>query len=657
MDNGKSRSKYLIASEDLFDELDRLDRTNQAQWLFLDPSDDFKGRWSIDSLWPEWFFDFEEIVGRYRTISPAKLSDFLQCARELDYRVVFLDEPEAVLDAYKHLSDPPPFEIRSDLQNTTNGLLPWQIAGFNKLVKDEGLNAGLVVWSTGTGKTVFIASAILWHEQFGHPFELALVVVKANNKADMNRKLLRLAGIESIIIDGTPQKRERLYGEITDRLKAGEKVVAVTNYEKFREDRQYFTGLLKKREILIFWDEIPTRLSNSTTKLWQSVRVELWDPFKAKKSGVEGAKPRPKWMRQWGLTATPVENDPMGVFNYVRLMSPPLLGERETFESEFVTGHNFQSGKAEDFHNLEKLEARLEHMVHRASKEDDPEIAAMFPKVIEDTLTIDWHPKDRALYDILTGKAAELVETDFSELNILAMIQVMQMICDAPSMIGESVKNRTLYEEWLEEEHEEWEHYAGAIGSEVAQLLLSVVKKKPTDDHHTKLETWREILMEKHPEDKVLTFMTWGGYGFRPLTAKLDEWGITYVTYEGTQKQADKAKNRFREDDSIKVFLSSDRGADSIDLPEAAVGVNYNLPWTWVRKRQRMRNVRVDSTLPTNFWYDLVMADSVEERKQEIIARKFGYHAALFDGKAIEESLSSKLTREDLAFILTGLRP
>lgn len=644
--------RYRLISDDLIDELGNLDKEAQSEWLFLDPSEEFRGRWTVDGLWPSWFFDFEDIVGSYRTISPSRLDEFLTVAQDLQYKVVFVEPPEDILDAYDHLSDPPPFEINSHLPNTVGGFLPWQVSGFNKLVRDESLNAGLVVWSTGTGKTVFITSALLWHMGFGHPFDLAIVVVKSNNKTDMNRKLMRLGDIESTIIDGAPERRERIYGEISERLRTGEKVVAVTNYEKWREDDSYFKALLKKREVLIFWDEMPTRLSNRKTKLYEAVRACLWNPFESRSEGLQGALARSKWLRQWALSATPIENSPEGCFDYVRLMSPALLGRPETFQAEYKGSKNPISNKIETWRNLDKLEAKLEHIVSRASREDDPEIAALFPEVIEDPIVVDWDPSHRKIYDILTGKAEEMVEADFSEVNILALIQVMQMLCDAPSMLKESAKNREIFDEFAEEFPEL--KYNGAKGSEIAQMLMLALKSKPTDKNHQKMEKWREILMDKHPNDKVLTFMTWSSYGFKPLTSKLDEWGITYVTYEGTQKQADAAKDRFRDDPSIRVFLSSDRGADSIDLPEAAVGVNYNLPWTWVRKRQRMRNVRVDSRLPTNYWYDLIMADSVEERKQEIIATKYGYHAALFDGKAVEDSISAKLTREDLLHILLG---
>jgi SNF2 family DNA or RNA helicase len=87
------------------------------------------------------------------------------------------------------------------------------------------------------------------------------------------------------------------------------------------------------------------------------------------------------------------------------------------------------------------------------------------------------------------------------------------------------------------------------------------------------------------------------------------------------------------------------------------VGVNYNLPWTWTRKRQRQgRNNRVDSSLATNWWYDLLMANSVELRKRDIIATKQGFHTQIFDGMAHDDSVSTKLSREDLMFILTGER-
>ena len=646
-------ARYRLLTEALLDEIEGQDRDRQEEWLFLSVSDEFRGRWEVAALWPDWFFDFEPIVGHYRTVSPAKLDEFLTFAEDGGYKVVFEDEPEDILLAYDSLKDPPPFALNSTLENTTCGMLPWQIEGFNKLVRDEDLKAGLVIWDTGTGKTAFIAAALKWHEEHGHPFDLALVVAKKNNKIDTQRKLKALAGIDSLVVEGAVKKRDRVYEQVSNGLLDGTRQVLVTNYEGFRNDEEVFKWLVEDRNVLCFWDEMPTRLSNRETKVYESVQKTLWDVFQPT---TKDPLPRATWLRQWELTATPVENSPEGVFNCVRLLDPLLLGSIAKFDAAYVTNRNPVSHKPERWGRLDKLAGTIEFMTHRASMED-PEIAKMFPEIMEDPILIDWDPRDRAIYDMLATNAVKILEeeADKEEFNVLALIQVMQMLCDAPSMIGKSAENHVEFKRVVEELGEDDDLPRMIKGSEIALRLVETLKRAPTDDRHTKFETLREILTEKHPDDKALVYMTWAGYGFAPVIAKLEEWGITYEAYTGTDKQRQAAKDRFRNDVDTQVFLSSDKGSDSIDLPEAAVGVNYNLPWTWTRKRQRQgRNNRVDSQLETTWWYDLIMANSVEERKQEIIATKKGYHQTLFDGKAAEDSIASKLSREDLIYILRG---
>ena len=649
--------RYRLLDDELLDEVENLDREDQAQYLFLVPSEDFRGRWSITSLWPDWFLDFEDIVGRYRTVAPARLDEFLSHAEDGGYPVVFSDPPEDILDEFERLSDPPPFELNSTLDNTVHGMLPWQIQGFNKLVLDESLKAGLVVWDTGTGKTAFIASAIRYHLDLpeSHPFNLALVVVKKNNKVDTQRKLEQLGGIQSHVVQGPPKQRDKVYELVFENLENGMAQVVIANYESFRQDDEMFKALIEGRDCLFFWDEMPTRLSNRTTQLYEAIQHSVWKKFRTRKEGFAGAVPRAKWMRQWELSATPIENSPDGLFSCIRVMDPALLGAVHDFHNDYVSYHNPISRAPEKWMNLDKLDATIEFMTHRASM-DDPEIAAMFPEVMEDPLVIDWDSRDRSIYDMLAKKAAKSVDDEEDEVNILALIQVMQMICDAPSMINQSAKNRKTWEKMIEED-EAWLKLNPVKGSDIAMGLIAQLGRELVDDHHTKFDTLREILIEKHPNDKALVYMTWAGYGFEPISAKLKEWGVSYVAYTGTDKQRQHAKDSFRSDPNIRVFLSSDKGSDSIDLPEAAVGVNYNLPWTWTRKRQRQgRNNRVDSSLATNWWYDLLMANSVELRKRDIIATKQGFHTQIFDGMAHDDSVSTKLSREDLMFILTGER-
>lgn len=643
---------HELLTPELLDHIDGLDRTAQSQYLFLEPSQEFRGCWEVDGLWPEWFADLSEVVGNYRLVTPAGLERFLQAGRQFGYKVVFVTPPEVIIDAYRDQTVEPVVALKSSLPETIRGFLPWQVVGFNKLVKDESIRAGYVVWDTGSGKTAFMAAAVKYHMEVGHSFNLALVVVKSHNKVDTQRKLLYLAGIESVIIDGTPKKRYETYESIQIALKMGRQVVAVTNYEKFREDRDAFKLLFKQRDCLFFWDEMPTKLSNRSTQLYKAVKKSLYESFYTKS--------RPSWMRHFILTATPIENSPEDVYSCVNLTWPGLLGPVGDFYATYVAAFHPLSRKPVAWRNLDRLEAKLGFMTHRVSKED-PEVAKLFPDVFRHPMVIDWNPKHKSVYDKLTGKAVDLID-EFADANILALIQIMQMVCDAPSMVKQSAENRERFSELLSQLGEVDEGdlpFSGPRGSEIAiSLLRGVDPRSLTDVGHTKLAIWKEIITEKHPNEKIVTHSTWAEYIFPVWAYWLREWGVSYVTFAGTSKQRQEALDLFRHDPDIRVLLSGDAGSDSVDISEASVQVNYNIPWKWTRITQRLGRIdRVNSLWDRVFAYTLIMPDSVDERKLEICERKHDYHIALFDGRAREEAISASMTREDLVYMLTGHRP
>lgn len=648
-------SKIKVLDDDLIDEIVE----GEENWLILTPST-FKGFWTVVSIDPSFFFDFQDIIGPYSIVSPATLPQFQQRCIELDQKYVFDEDPSEELERWAHLNDPPAFSINSDLEGTIQGMFPWQIRGFNKLIKDESLRGGLVLWATGTGKTAFIASAIKWHQSEGHPFQLALVVVKSINKADTKRKLMELGDIESVIIDGsTPTRRRKVYDYINSDINFGKQVVAITNYEKFREDEDYFKLLVEDRDVLFFWDEMPTRLRTRGTKLYDAVGKTLFRSWRK----TDWARKRPRWMRSWELTATPIENAPEDQFSCLRLIDPDAIGTWDHFKEHYAAAMNFfRPWEVEDWTNLDHLGLTLDHMIDQVDR-DDPQVANLFPEVMEDEILIDWNPKFRKIYDVLTGKAIELLSgEDFSEDNILAILSVMQMICDAPSMITLAASRREEFmkelQEWVEENHPEtdsdWAKAPDAFGSEVAlKLIEGLGDKEIVDTGHTKLDALKEILIEKHPDEKALVFMTWNSYGLPIVSKYLDEWGISHVVYSGTDKQRQEAKDKFRSDPSIRVFLSSDAGSDSIDLPEASVSINYNLPYKWTTKRQRRGRLdRVNSEHKTAMIYDLLMENSVENRKKAIIDKKHAYHTDMFEGTHTAEDTS--ITREDYWYMLTG---
>jgi SNF2 family DNA or RNA helicase len=614
------------------------------------------GRWYVDGVTSAFFFDFQEDIGQYRVVSPVTLENFLAKADELNYKVAFEEDPTTILSAWDHLNDVPEFSLNSEMPDTINGFLPFQLQGFNYLRRTP--RGGLAIWSTGTGKTALEAGLIKQHLEH-EDYDLALVVCKRNNKVDTQRKLLALGGIDyAYILDGTPKKREEIYSLFNDALADGEKLVGICNYEKFREDTEAITDLVEDRNVVIFWDEMPIKLSNRKTVLYHAVHDVLYDNDK---SQVIWDERRSNKLRQYDLTATPIENNPVGLLNQVRLIDPTVWPTISGWDKKYVTGRNRFNKEPESFKELELMGLEIEHMTHVVDK-TDPDIAKMFPKVREEIIYVDWSPQDRKVYDDLQdiaktlAKGAKEDESDVKPINPLQLIGVLRMLCAAPSMVQQSAENRIEFDELLAELAEE-DDPEGILtsGSEAARMLLDKRKKPLTNDNCNKLEELKILLLEKHPNEKFLVFTSFSGYGFPPLRKALEEWNVSYVVYQGTDKERQAAKDAFRTDPDIRVILLSDSGSDSIDLPEARVGVEYDPAWTYARKTQkRNRNHRVDSTHDWIIWYELIYPDSVEERMKEIQNRKKGFHDGVFNGTISEIALSARMTSDDLMYILTG---
>lgn len=603
-----------------------------GNWLILDAHPDFPGNWVVECLDPGFLLDFRELIGNYRVCSPSNVDKFLALADSLGYSVAFVNDPAGILTHYEALAKPPEVEILSSLPGTTSGFLPYQLQGYNFL-KDQ--KAGVAMWSTGTGKTV-LAGALLKYHLMRHSFDLAFVVVKAHNKVNVQRTLLRLADIDSVVLDG-PQKRR--HETLTGLAEAPPGTVVVTNYEKFRVDQAHLLPLFEKR-VLVIWDEMPTKLKSRKTQLYKAIRKCLYKK-------VALTDQRPADLRQYMLSATPIENNPEDWYNCVRLLDPELYGNVETFRKEYVQSFNPFSYEPAVWKNLDKMGLKAAHMTHQVDKES-PDIAKQFPEVIEEPYYIDWHPEDRAIYHLLQEEAKKkAVDRDFfDEDGVFGFLAVMQMMCNAPSMVSNSAALR-----------EAWD--LGMIpkkkGSAVAKELQELLTRDLDDKNHTKLETLKQLLLEEHPNEKIVIFSAASDTLLPILEVKLDEWLVPYVRYDGTPDEKQIAQDTFMEEDYVRVFLSSDKGSDSINLDAASVVIHYDLPWKWSTLIQRQNRIhRITSQFAKTRYYTLMMADSVEERKLHMILKKQKYHKQVFKGQIADQSESARMTREDLLYILGG---
>lgn len=643
---------YVLVDDALEERLENEPKA-RGEWLFLEHHDEFDGQWRVECWDAYYYFDFREMIGPYKAVSPAKLGKFLALAEELEYKVAFFEDPATILDGYDRLNEEPDIFLLSDFEETVKGFLPFQVQGYNML---KDLHAGVARWDTGTGKTVLAGGLLKHHARLGN-FDTAFVVTKKTNKVNTQRKLLGLADIDSYRIP-TQGKKELVSGTFYPRREFYEDTledtgrVIITNYETFRVDLNDIVSVFDDRRILVIWDEMPTKLSSRTSQLYKAIK---WCLFDDESPACKVDKFRPSWITQYMLSATPIENTPAGWFNCMRLMDPSVYGTVTQFEAEYVSAraqfnarNPYDPGEPIAWHKLDKIGLKAAHLTHEVDKED-PDIAKQFPEVIEETFYCDWVDADLKLYREILKRG------EMNNVNPIALISLLQMVCDEPMMLSNSAAIYEEFEEayaiWAEEEigPEPNKH-----GSAAAVELIQGLKLDNTQ--HGKQEALKELLCERHKGEKTVVFSALNESLMPTLERLLKEWGVSFVRYNGSEKQRQMAYDAFMEDPSVEVFLTSDMGSDSLDLYVGQNVINYNLPWKWSTKIQRQNRIhRASSMRDANRVYTLVYDNSIEERKDEVISMKKGYHDGVFKGVIRDNAVSARMTASDLYYIL-GIR-
>jgi hypothetical protein len=101
-------------------------------------------------------------------------------------------------------------------------------------------------------------------------------------------------------------------------------------------------------------------------------------------------------------------------------------------------------------------------------------------------------------------------------------------------------------------------------------------------------------------------------------------------------KEKETSKVEFQTSKEVRVLISSDAGGYGVDLPQANLLVNYDLPWSSgaaVQRNSRIR--RTSSTWKSVIIQDFLALNSIEERQYEMLQQKNTIADAVIDGQGI----------------------
>lgn len=684
---------YDVMTDELWDEFDSGTKP-LTDTLFLEPHNQLVRQWKVESEDATFQAKLDGAISRFGAVSVWGFETFAKEAAAAGYSVVFMEDPKEVFDWKASLAKEPPVEVNSKLDGRLDrngkplrlvkGFLPFQAVGLNFALSTDRFTYG--AWDTGTGKTLLAEGIILAKRESGYGpkkdegYDLVIYTNKPNNLYNAQRKLKEHTGLDATVLTGTPKKREQTFAKIADQMQNGEQPILIINAEKFREDTPWLMLLVEDKRVLVVFDEMPTKYANRATSLYRATCEVLYKSFiissgkKSKGKKIfypKAGEDRPSEVFYLALSATPIRNSPEDLFNCVRLMDSTVYGSINNFNSLFA-GPRDRWNNVISWHNLDLMGAMVAHAMHKADKKADPEIASQFPaKLPHETVWCDMDSATEKLYAKLQNEYKNIGVAsmlDFDE--ILAAIGCFQMILNNPRSVLASALSYEAYLKQREtfliyahtaDELKEWDK-KNKDGSEVALKLRTLVgdDSKFTDKDAkgectvSKMIQLREKI-ENH-DDKVIVFSDKNDVALPYIAEWFDKWGISYVEYHGTLSatQKQEAQDKFRNDPSVQVFLSSDAGQDSIDLPEASMTIHYSDPWTQATKLQRAnRQDRIDSVKESVQEITLRVPNTVEDRKAEILTTKAAYQTRVDGGQAEQ---AEQLRKSDFLFILTGER-
>jgi SNF2 family DNA or RNA helicase len=296
------------------------------------------------------------------------------------------------------------------------------------------------------------------------------------------------------------------------------------------------------------------------------------------------------------LTATPVENNLIELYNLITLMKPGLLATESEFRKLYVNAAKPKSPK-----NPEGLRALLAEVMVRNTRSA---VDVRLPHRVASSVVVPPSAAEAELYERVSKFVAESYKPG-GKTGAMALASMQRQAGSSPQALYRSIAHR------LAEAHHRDRR-------EVAELesILDLASRVGDGSKGVRLG---DMLVARKAKTVVFT-------EFVPTLEHLAQIcsrrGIRFSMFSGDLSRAEKdaAIARFR--DEADVLLSTGAGGEGRNLQFADTVINFDLPWNPMRLEQRVGRVHRIGQEHDVFIFNFCQAQTVEEQLLRVLHDK-----------------------------------
>jgi SNF2 family DNA or RNA helicase len=295
------------------------------------------------------------------------------------------------------------------------------------------------------------------------------------------------------------------------------------------------------------------------------------------------------------LTATPVENNLLELYNLITLLKPGQLGTASRFREEFMT-----RGDPTDPQNREKLKSLLsEVMIRNTRALANINIPPRFAR----TIRIETTGKEKEVYARVSALVRQMNEDGGNHRKML-LKNLLAEAGSSPRALGMTLTRMLSHRDLRPHEEKEIEAVQNLCrtldGTQKNRVLLNLVKTNP---------------------GKIIVFVKYIGT-LEHLSAFLSREKIPHAVFQGGMDHREKEEQIVSFKQEKQILLTTEIGGEGRNLQFCHQMVNYDLPWNPMKIEQRIGRIHRIGQEKEVTIFNFCNAGSVEEYILEILDKK-----------------------------------